>query len=132
MGKLVHYVLILVFLDLLLLITGQLSLSSPTSVIINAILDPAGMTSSGWWILLITGGIATITIFSTVVAGLVTRNIDILIFVPFAIGFSFLLGDFVTVYILLASYNIVLGTLIMAPVMVVFGLTVLEWLRGKD
>jgi hypothetical protein len=132
MGKLISYLAILVSIDLLFLITGQLGLNSPTSIIINAILDPGNITTSQLWILLITGGISLLAVGAAVVVGIVSRSFEIVLFVPMAIGLSALIGDFATIYVYLASFNAVLATLIMAPIMILFVMTIVEWLRGKD
>ncbi len=132
MGKLITYITILVFIDLMFLITGQLVINSPTSAFLQAILDPANIQSSQLWTLFITGGIATLTIVGSVVAGIVTRNVEFFFFVPIALGMATMIGDFATIFLYLASFNIVLATLIIAPIMTLFVLIIAEWLRGKD
>ncbi|KKL78219.1 hypothetical protein LCGC14_2027020 [marine sediment metagenome] len=132
MGKLVSYISILVAIDLLFLITGQLSVNSPTSVIMGAILSPGSMTTSQWWSLLITGGIALLTVGAAVVVGVISRSFELIIFIPMAVALAALVGDFATVFVYLASFNIVLATVIMTPIMIIFVITIVEWLRGKD
>ena len=132
MGKLVSYISILLAIDLLFLVTGQLSVNSPTSAIMGAILSPGTMTSSQWWTLLITGGISLLTVGAAVVVGVISRSFELIIFIPMAIAMAALIGDFATVFAYLASFNIVLATLIMTPIMVIFVITIVEWLRGKD
>lgn len=132
MGKLVTYLSILITVDLLFLITGQLGLTSPTSIIINAFLNPESITSSQLWILFITGGIGLLTAAVTVAVGIVTRSFDLVAFIPMALALAALIGDFVTIFVYLSSFNIVLATLVMAPIMMLFALTIVEWLRGKD
>ncbi len=132
MGKLIQFVAILVFIDILFIITGQNVLFSPTSVIINAILDPANIQTSQLWILIIAGGIGTLAIVGSVVLGIVTRNVEFFFFVAFALGFATLVGDFVGIFLYLASFNILFATITIGPLMILFLMTVLEWLRGKD
>jgi hypothetical protein len=132
MGKLVSYISILVAIDLLFLITGQLSVNSPTSAIMGAILSPGTMTTSQWWSLLITGGISLLTIGAAVIVGVISRTFEIIIFVPMAVAMAALIGDFATVFVYLANFNIVLATVVMTPIMVIFVITIVEWLRGKD
>lgn len=132
MGKLISYLSIIVLIDLIFLITGQLTQSSPTSVIINAILDPSNIQSSQLFILLITGGISLLAVGAAVVVGVISRSFEIVLFVPVAISLSILIGDFATVFVYLASINVVWATVIMAPIMILFVMTIVEWLRGKD
>lgn len=132
MGKLIGYLSIIVLIDLIFLITGQLTSSSPTSVIINAILDPSNIESSQLFILLITGGISLLAVGAAVVVGVISRSFEIVLFVPVAISLSVLIGDFATVFVYLASINVVWATVIMAPIMILFVMTIVEWLRGKD
>ena len=132
MGKLIRMISILIFIDLLFIITGQLTLNSPTSAIIQAILDPANIQSSQLWTLLIISGISILSLTTAVVVGIVTRNLEFFFFVTISLGFATLVGDFVTIFVHLASFNIVLATLIMGPIIILFVFTVLEWLRGKD
>ncbi len=132
MGKLISYLSLIVLIDLIFLITGQLTQSSPTSVIINAILDPSNIETSQLFILLITGGISLLAVGAAVVVGVISRSFEIVLFIPVAISLSVLIGDFATVFVYLASINIVWATIIMAPIMILFVMTIVEWLRGKD
>ncbi len=132
MGKLVSFISILIFVDLLFLITGQLVITSPTSVFLQAILDPSSLQSSQIWVLFVTAGMATLTIIGSVVAGIVTRNVEFFFFVPIALGMVTMAGDFITIFLYLASLNIVLATVTLAPIIVLFVLVIMEWLRGKD
>ncbi len=132
MGKLIQFVAILVFIDILFIITGQNVLNSPSSAIINALLDPANIQASQLWILIITGGVATLAIVGSVVLGIVTRNVEFFFFVTFALGFATLVGDFVAIFLYLASFNVLIATITIGPLMILFLMTVLEWLRGKD
>ncbi len=132
MGKLISYLSLIVLIDLIFLITGQLTSSSPTSIIINAILDPANIEASQLFVLLITGGISLLAVGAAVVVGVISRSFEIVLFIPVAISLSVLIGDFATVFVYLASINVVWATIIMAPIMVLFVMTIVEWLRGKD
>ena len=133
MGKLVSYISILVAIDLMFLITGQLAGDSPTSIIIRAFLDPANIKTSAFWSTFLgIVGIAGIAATAGVTSGIVTRGIDVLAFTAMALALSLLIGDFVTIYVFLSSLNRVLATLVMAPILMLFVVTIVEWLRGKD
>ncbi len=132
MGKLIRMVSILLFIDLLFIITGQIVTNSPTSAITQALLDPGNIQSSQIWTLIITGGLTLLTLTTSVVVGIVTRNVEFFFFIPIALGMATMVGDFATIFVHLASLNIVFATIIMAPIMILFLFTILEWLRGKD
>lgn len=133
MGKLMTYVTILIFIDILFLVTAQFVIASPSSVIINSINDLSTLTSSNFWqILISTTGISTLAITAVVIAGLITRASDILIFVPMAVGLALLIGDYIAIFSYIASINKVFALLTFVPIVVMFSLVIVEWLRGKD
>ena len=123
---------ILIFIDLLFIITGQLVLNSPTSAISQAILDPRNIQATQFFTLIVTGGILTLSIVTGFFVGIITRTVEFFFFVAIAVGFLTLGGDFVTIFIHLASFNLVFATIIMSPIMILFFFTVLEWLKGRD
>lgn len=131
MGKLISFILILVVIDILFLITGQLAIDSPSSLIAQAIQDPSALTGLNWWSIIISN-ISILALTTTVVVGLVTRASDILIWIPMSIVFSVLVGDFLLIYNHLASINQPLAIIIMSPILIIFTLIILEWVRGKD
>ncbi len=131
MGKLIGLITMLVFIDLLFLATGQLTLDSPSSIIITALQDPSALKDLNWW-KIISEQIAILAITATVIAGIATRSSDILIWIPTSIFLSLMIGDFLAIYSHLASINQPLAIIIMSPIMVIFAITILEWVRGKD
>ena len=131
MGKLVSFIIILVIIDLLFLITGQLTLDSPSSLIINVIQDPSIITQASFWTILITG-IGALAVTTAVIAGIVTRQSDIVLFITMGTALALLIGDFAVIYVHLASFNRTLATLIMSPILLIFTLIIIEWIRGKD
>jgi hypothetical protein len=133
MGKLVNYISILIFLDLFYIITGQISTISPTSIILNAILDPSAINSTYFYVVFIGAvGIAGLAAVSGVSTGLVNRGLDVLAFTAMALGLSLMIGDFVAIYIYLFSLNKILAVMVMAPTIALFVVTIAEWLRVKD
>lgn len=133
MGKLVSYISILIAIDLLFLLTGQLALDSPSSIVVGALLDLVNVTTSVFWITFLgIVGIAGLVATSSVTGGVVSRGLNILAFAAMAVALTFLIGDFITIYVYLSSFNRPLATLIMAPITLLFGVTIAEWLRAKD
>ncbi len=131
MGKLVTFLVMLFVIDLLFLATGQLTLDSPSSLIINAIQDPSIIQDSNFWTILITG-VSALAVGAAVIAGIATRNSDIAIFITMGTALALLTGDYLAIYNHLASINKPLAILIMAPIIVIFTLVIVEWIRGKD
>ncbi len=131
MGKTITLISILVFIDILFLVTGQLTLDSPTSVIIQSITDPSSIMDFNFWQLFI-AGITALLVGATVVVGIVTRGSDITIFIPMALGIGAMIGDYITVYLHLAAINNVLATILFVPLLIVFVIVIAEWVRGKD
>jgi len=133
MGKLITMLGILIFIDILFLVTGQLDLNSPTSIITETLIDPSNFKSFGFFTLFLgVVGIAALAATSGVTTGTLVSATNVLAFLAMAIAMGALLGDFITIYIVLNALNPVLSKLIMAPVIMIFTVTIAEWLRGKD
>ena len=133
MGKLVTMLSILIFIDMLFLATGQLDLGSSTSIITSAIVEPTLFKTSAFFVLFLgIAGIAGLIATSGVTTGILANATNVLAFVFMATSMVALLGDFITVYLILNASNEVLSKLIMAPVIMIFGVTLAEWLRNKD
>ncbi len=133
MGKLTTMLGILIFIDILFLVTGQIDLSSGTSVVTGALLDPSLFKTSVFFaIFLGTAGIAGLVATSGVTTGILANATNVLAFIAMAIAMIALLGDFITVYMTLNALNPVLSKLIMGPIIMIFAVTIAEWLRGKD
>lgn len=133
MGKLVTYLSILIFIDILFLITGQLDLSSGTSIVTGAILNPSSFKTSVFFFLFLgVAGIASLVAQSGVTTNIIISATNVLAFTAMAISMTGLLGDFITIFNTLSTYNFVLAVVIMAPIMMLFAVTLTEWLRGKD
>ncbi len=132
MGKFITYISILVFIDIMFLITGQFALQSPTSVILNAIIDPTNIQTSTWWTVVIVAGIATIAATTAVSSGIIGTPVAVALFVGMATSLVLLAGDFLFIYSKLFQLNPVLATITFAPVLIIFIFTVAEWMRGKD
>ncbi len=133
MGKLVTMLGILIFIDILFLVTGQLDLSSSTSIVTGAILEPTLFKTSVFFLIFLgVAGIGGLIATSGVTTGILANATNVLAFILMATAMIGLLGDFITIYVLLNASNQVLSKLIMAPVIMIFAVTISEWLRNKD
>lgn len=133
MGRLTTFITILIFIDLLFILTGQIGEISSSSIILNTILNLGNIFGSPFYILVFVvaiGGIAAVTGVNT---GIINKaGIDFLAFTGLAISLGFLAGDFVSIFVYLFTLNEILAVVIMSPIIIIFLLSVLEWLRGKD
>ncbi len=146
MGKLIFFITLLIFIDLFFIATGVACAGSSctlSSVIFNAIISldtltfgqmfselignvsDIGNSTAGFAALLVGGGIAITAAF------LATRQIELLL-IPVAATFGLITGDFIIIASYLFAENSVLGMFVMAPISIIYVLTVLEWWRGKD
>lgn len=133
MAKLTTYLVILIFIDILFLITGQLDISSSTSVVTGAILDPSTFKTSLFFLLFLgVAGIGGLLATSGVTTGTLISATNVLAFTAMAIAMIGLLGDFITIFVYLNIQNPVLAKVVMAPIIMLFAVTIAEWLRGKD
>lgn len=133
MGKMVWAVLTLVVIDILFLVTGQLGVTSGSSLIINAILDPSSISFSTFWDAMIgEAGLGALAATVGVTVGALISATNVIVFLPMGFVFALLIGDYLTIYNLLNAHNPVLATMVMVPVMMVFILVIVEWVRAKD
>lgn len=156
MGKLVTFLTMLMMIDLMFIVTGQLCNSgdacSFTSIIFAMMINPSTSTLSTWFTAIIgnigdllagsstSGGMGSLLGYLAAGAGIAVtvgslifgvKN-DAVLFATTGIALSLLVGDFVNIYAYLYSGNPVVATIIMSPITVLYVFTCLEWLRGKD
>jgi len=132
MGKLFMFITMLVFIDLLFLVTGQLT-GSLTSILFTAIIDISVIRTSNFWVSLAgAGGLTALLSISAITVGFIVTKSDMVLFIPIAITLSVLAADFIVVFNLLKIHSVILATFVMAPIVILYILTILEWLRGKD
>ena len=133
MGKLVTYISILIFVDLLFIVTGQINLDSNLSFITGALLDPSNITLSVvFTVLLGAAGLGALLQKGGVTTGVIVTATNILAFTITSIGLTALFGDFTNIFVTLKEHNLVLATFIWVPAMILLMLIIVDWLRGKD
>ena len=145
MGKLITFITILIFLDLFFIATGQACTvdvgCNIGSIVLNSLLNLENVTALTFFTDLIGNigdlfnsgtGIAALALGATVLIGSLFIPGDIRFFLPVTLTLSLLTTDFVFIAGILISLNAILGTFIMAPIILIYILTVVEWLRGKD
>lgn len=145
MGKLITYISILIFIDLLFLATGQICSADDctlSAIIFGAIMDIKDATLTEFFIGLVgslaeklnsTTGILSIGAAGAVIVGafVATKEFRVLL-IPIFLTLALIASDFVTIGNILISSNPVLGSFIMIPIILIYSLIAVEWLVGKD
>lgn len=146
MGKLYFYLSLLICLDILFVVTGQIcsgdTACSLSSVVYSSLFNPAGFSIGSFFSALIgnisnlggsSTGIASLIVGAAVTAGLVyfTRAESIL-YIPVALTLGGLASDFIVIATYLYNLNEVLAIMLMSPTLYLFVITLVEWVRLKD
>lgn len=147
MGKLVNYVAILIFIDLFFIITGQIvptgqpGSGSISSILFNAILNVGDLTFTELFKEAIGNvanlfnsatGIAAFVFGSAVTIGAIFTRSDSILYAVIGFSFSLLTADFVFIFAYLSTFNVILATMLMAPMALIYVITVVEWVKGRD
>ena len=102
MGKLLNLLIILIFIDLLFIVTGQLLVIEilPSSLILQAILDPQTILSTQFFkTFFAVAGVASILTVGAVVTGIINKaGIDIIGFASATVLLTGLAGDYITIW----------------------------------
>ena len=142
MGKLTTYLVIMSGLMLLFYFGGLLptecgedglcEVNTPSGKLLTILLRPENMRAStlGDWVIGILAGLAVVG--SLVLSGLVYERLEYAAIAAF-LGFLFVVvWDFIAVFNVVREAAPVLAILLFAPFLLVFILTVLEFMRGRD
>jgi hypothetical protein len=136
MGKLINLLVMLIFIDLFFIITGQLIVdeTNPSSLILGAIIDPKTILSSDFFkTFFLVAGIASILTVGAVVTGIINKaGIDIIGFASATVLLTGLSGDYLTIFGILKEASPILATLVFGPIIITFIIVLVEWVRGKD
>lgn len=144
MGKLIFFVSVLIFMYLLLLTTGQIDLESAdsiTSIVIKGIINMGELSFQDWFKQMLgdifdfansSAGIGALIVGSAVTLGTsFFASSEQRIYIPIAFSLGLLTNDFIFIFNNL-GLNLVISSFIFVPLGIIFTLTVLEWLRGRD
>ena len=135
MGKLSTYIIVMSGLMLLFYFTGLTS-GTPNSTLLDLLLAPESMPEldepeggiSKEAILVFEG----VAITAAIVVGIVIGNVELALFGAFAVYFFNLGWDFLGVFNAVRAVNPVFAILIFAPILLLYVITMLEWMRGID
>jgi hypothetical protein len=142
MGKLMTFITILVMIDIMLLTTGVVQDMTFNSVLLNAVLDwrTTDVFSWGFFKQLIgdladaaTGsGLLSLLLGAGIIAGFFIFPSDTKLFIPIAAFLALASQDFIVVGQQLAEINNILAALFIVPILILYILTILDWVRGRD
>ena len=97
MGKLILFITVLVFIDILFLISGMVlnTGNSTTALILELLTDPSNVQVSGFYLMLL-GGAGLAVAAATIIIGVVTRDAKTAIIIPIAVAMIVLIQDFIS------------------------------------
>ena len=150
MGRIVTYLTILIVMDLLFIITGQLcadGICSFTSVIFSAVVNPSIILTSDFYLqiigspLALIGGLASVGFLGFLIQQITTGGVaigslisglknDSILFAPAGVALSLLTTDFINIYTYIYSSSPITALLIFSPITIIYVFTCLEWVRG--
>ena len=67
-----------------------------------------------------------------ILVGFLSKNFELAAMVTITTWVGTIFWDFIAVYNVIATYNVVIATLLFAPPMFIFGFTLIDWWRGRD
>lgn len=149
MGKLISYLMMLIVIEILFVTTAQISPAGSGSggngligsIIFNAILNLSSLSLQEIFLQAIgelgslfssPAGVGALILGGAVTLGALFTKNDSILFIPIGFSLAILSLDFVFIGAYLATFNSVLATILMAPIGIIYIMTVLEWIRGKD
>ena len=145
MGKIVTYLTLLIMIDLFFIATGQICNTtvgcSLGSILLNSVIDIQNILSFSFFTEFIgqikqlfssPTGLGSLLVGGTVIVGALFIPSEQRLFIPMAFSLALLASDFVFIGSYLISLNAVLGTFIMAPLILIYTFTVVEWLKNRD
>ena len=134
MAKLNTYLIALIVWVLLFHFAGLIAYT-PTSYILNnlGVTNPENFGSTQFWATLIS--ILTLSVAGVSIGLIYGRTSEIVLLtttIAFAGLFTLLLWDFISLFVVLAGTNSYIAIMLISPMMVLFGITIYEWIRGMS
>jgi len=127
------FIILLVFIDLLFIVTGQMCSTDDctmSSIIFNAILGVGEITLTTLFTELIGDVLNKLTSLTGILSiGVGTGRI---LLIPMTLSLALIASDFVTIGGILIELNLILGTFIIAPIMIGYILSVIDFFRGQN
>ena len=131
MGKLPTYIIVMSGLMLLFYFMGLIE-TTANSTLLDMLLSPEDLPTSNakTQMFLVLSGIGAAV--GAIIIGYFTKNIELALTAPFAVYLFNLMWDFLYVFNRVRDANPVIAVLFFAPVLFLFIITIVEWLRKFD
>lgn len=141
MGKMVTLLLILVFVELGMVMVGIVPIGIGSTLFKAIINLQAGNISDffrelvGDVLTIGSSGVGLVGLLAAgaaVISGVFFPASDTKLFLPMALTLGIIGADITGIYGALASQSTLLATFIIAPIFVLYAMSVVEWLKNKD
>ena len=130
MQQMTTFMMIMVGIALFFHIFGVIPSTTPNSILINTVLHPQDIASSPLMITVLAA--LTLAVSLSVFLGFYTRNVEYALMIPIGWALFTLMWDFLAVVAVLSSVSAVLSLIIFGPLLVIWILTVVDYIRGRD
>ena len=130
MGKLTTYIILLSVTIATFHFFGLIE-DTPISILLNLVLDPQSIINTSFYTKVLTA-IGLIASVGIVIGLYVAQKTELIIkatLAPFLLAMGW---DLIVVFNQIALLHIALATLLISPLVIVWFLTVIEWIGGKD
>jgi hypothetical protein len=124
------FMMIMLGIALLFHIFGVIPSTTPNSILLNTILNPQDIASSPIMITVL----AALTLASglSVFLGFYTRNVEYALMIPIGLALFTLMWDFLAVVAVISAASKILAVIILGPLLFIWVLTVVDYIRGRD
>ena len=130
MSRFTTIFILMLGLSLAFYFTGLLG-NTPNSLLLDLLLNPERINEKPLMITII-ASISAVGIFGAVLLGFVTSNIQTTVMTTVVIALFNIGWDFLAVISKVMSVNKVLGILLFAPFIVMYGIVMVDFWRGTD
>lgn len=128
MGRLLTYLAVSTGLILLFYFMGLVE-NTANSTLLNLLLSPENLEDSSLSVVVFTA-LTGVTAAAVISIGILTGNTQLAIMGPVAVYLFNILWDFIEVFNVLREANPIITILLFAPLMLLWGVTVIDWWRG--
>jgi hypothetical protein len=124
------FMMIMLGIALLFHIFGVIPSTTPNSILLNTILNPQDIASSPIMITVLVA--LTLASGLSVFLGFYTRNVEYALMIPIGLALFTLMWDFLAVVAVISAASKILAVIIFGPLLFIWVLTVVDYIRGRD
>lgn len=130
MQQMTTFMMIMLGIALLFHIFGVIPSTTPNSILLNTILNPQDIASSPIMITVLAA--LTLATGLSVFLGFYTRNVEYALMIPIGLALFTLMWDFLAVVAVISAASKILAVIIFGPLLLIWVLTVVDYIRGRD